>query len=300
MGGTVMISLALCLFVVLHLSYACVPIFTPTPTPTPSPTPSPSPAPIGSCRCGQANTKTKIVGGVATEENEYPWQVGLLSSRLSSRPFCGGTLVSSKEVVTAAHCTSGATAAYVVLGEHDLTKADGEKKVRVCGTTNNPNYNSRNIDYDFSILTLCEDVQFTTDISPACLPQSSNTNYDNRQAVISGWGTLSTGGTTPSVLHEATVKTMSNSQCTSSSTSYSRGVITDRMICATASGKDSCQGDSGGPLVTRESGGFYTLIGVVSWGFGCADARAPGVYARVTSQLSWINSNVRGTTCPSS
>ena len=116
-------------FQVLQLSYACVPIFKPTPTPSPSP--APAPAPIGSCRCGQANTKTKIVGGAVTEENEYPWQVGLLSSRSSSRPFCGGTLVSSKEVLTAAHCTSGATAAYVVLGEHDLTKADGEKKVRV-------------------------------------------------------------------------------------------------------------------------------------------------------------------------
>merc|ERR1712042_26714 len=294
----VMIYPTLCLFGVIELSSAC--IFRQPPAPTPAPSPSPAPAPTGPCRCGKANTKTKIVGGAPTEENEYPWQVGLLSTRFSARPFCGGTLVSSKTVVTAAHCTSGATPAYVVLGEHDLTKSDGEKKVRVCGTTNNPNYNTRNIDYDFSILTLCEDVQFSTDISPACLPTTSTTNYDNKQAVVSGWGTLSTGGTTPSVLHEATVKTMSNSQCTSSSTSYSRWDITDRMICASAPGKDACQGDSGGPLVTRESGGFYTLIGVVSWGFGCADARAPGVYARVTSQLSWINSNVRGTTCPSS
>ena len=82
--------------------------------------------------------------------------------------------------------------------------------MQVCRTTNNPNYNSGNIDYDFSILTLCEEVQFTKDISPACLPSNSNTNYDNRQAVVSGWGTLSTGGSTPSVLHEATLNTMSN------------------------------------------------------------------------------------------
>merc|ERR1712034_261521 len=105
-------------------------------------------------------TKVKIVGGAATEENEYPWQVGLLSSQSSSTPFCGGTLVSNKEVLTAAHCTSGSTAACVLLGEHDLRRADGEKKVSVCGTTNNPNYNSRTVDYDFSILTLCETVDF--------------------------------------------------------------------------------------------------------------------------------------------
>ena len=82
--------------------------------------------------------------------------------------------------------------------------------MQVCRTTNNPNYNSGNIDYDFSILTLCEEVQFTKDISPVCLPSNSNTNYDNRQAVVSGWGTLSAGGSTPYVLHEATLNTMSN------------------------------------------------------------------------------------------
>merc|ERR1711874_241894 len=302
MGSTVMIAKALCWFVVLQLSSTCL-VFRPlasSPSPSPSPAPSPSPTPAGSCRCGRANTRTKIVGGATTEENEYPWQVGLLSSRFSSKPFCGGTLVSSREVLTAAHCTRGSTAAYVLLGEHDLTKSDGEKKVRVCGTKNNPNYNSGTVDYDFSILELCEDVSFTTDISPACLPTSSSTNYDNRRAVVSGWGTLSTGGTTPSVLIEATINTMSNAQCTRSPYIYTGNVITDRMLCATASGKDACHGDSGGPLVTKESGGYYTVIGVVSWGYGCAEARAPGVYARVTSQLSWINGNLRGTTCPSS
>jgi len=190
--------------------------------------------------------------------------------------------------------------AYVTLGEHDLRKSDGEKKVRVCGITNNPNYNAGTIDYDYAILELCETVTFETDISPACLPASSSTNYDNREAVVSGWGTLSSGGNQPTVLHEATINTMSNSQCTSRDTVYSSRDITDRMLCASATGKDACQGDSGGPLVTKETRGYYTVIGVVSWGSGCANANAPGVYARVTNQLSWIKSNVKGSTCPSS
>ena len=61
------------------------------------------------------------------------------------------------------------------------------------------------------------------------------------------------------------------------------------MICAADSGKDSCQGDSGGPMVVQEND-RYALVGVVSWGFGCADPKYPGVYARVTSQMAWITS----------
>ena len=72
------------------------------------------------------------------------------------------------------------------------------------------------------------------------------------------------------------------------------GQITDNMICAAGPGKDSCQGDSGGPMVVQENG-HYALVGVVSWGYGCAMADYPGVYARVTAQMNWILDTTVGT-----
>merc|ERR1719397_1151349 len=101
-------------------------------------------------------------------------------------------------------------------------------------------------------------------------------------------------GRQATILQEVTVNTMTNEQCTSATTKYPKASITSNMICAGYSENDSCQGDSGGPLIARESGGYYSQIGVVSYGDKCADARAPGVYARVTKQLDWI----KGDLCP--
>jgi len=259
--------------------------------------------PTGSCSCGKANSKMKIVGGHATEENEFPWMVGLLTRESSSYPICGGTLISEKDVLTSAHCVnSDDMIQYVVLGEHNLEDPnDGQKKVRVCSVKKHPNYDAKTADYDFAIVTLCESVSFTTDISPACLPSSSSNEYEHVVAVVTGWGTLTNGGILPDVLHGAGMYTMTNSQCTGDYTDYSSSDITDRMLCASYFEAEACQGDNGGPLVTKESTNFYTVIGITSWGVDCANVhwnpRYPGVYARVTNQLTWIKSNSEGNFC---
>jgi len=276
----------------LHLTFSCLAPPAPAPTSAPGPPPSPS----TSCKCGVPQVdRLRIVGGQPAAKNEYPWQVAFIRTG-STRPFCGGTLISSNTVLTAAHCQTSVFLFQVVLGEHDVTRSDGEQRVSPSQWISHPSYNSRNSDNDFAIVRLSQHVSFSNTVMPACMPDTSK-NYDNVPATVTGWGTLTSGGSQPNVLYEVDVNTQSNTQCAGPATTYSSNDITSNMICAANIGKDSCQGDSGGPLVTLENNRHYSLIGVVSWGYGCAQQGAPGVYARVTQQLGWINGNTQGTTC---
>jgi len=241
-------------------------------------------------------SRTRIVGGQAVEKNEYPWQVALVRTG-RNQPFCGGSLLTSTTVITAAHCATSVSDFEVLVGEHDITRGDGEQRVKPSSWTSHPSYNSNTQDNDFAIVQLSSPVTFSNTVSPVCLPSSSSNNYDGQKATATGWGTLSSGGSQPSVLQEVDVTVLSNQDCRSGATSYSSSQISDNMLCAGDSGKDSCQGDSGGPLVSQKDSA-YDLIGVVSWGYGCAQAGAPGVYSRTTSQLGWIQGQLRGDTCP--
>merc|ERR1719510_1764001 len=249
-----------------------------------------SPPSNSSCSCGLANTADRIVGGEETEAHEYPWQVALVTKK-GSHPWCGGTLISPQHVLTAAHCTAGESSKSipVLLGEHSIND-NSFTRVKISAITDHPDYNRGTLDNDFSILTLAEPVSFSPSVSPACLPASDSGDYAGQLATVSGWGTLTSGGNQPTVLHDVSVTVETNQACDSA---YG-GDITSNMICAASPGKDSCQGDSGGPLVIEENG-RYSLVGVVSWGYGCAMAEYPGVYARVTAQMNWILENSVGT-----
>jgi len=247
--------------------------------------------PRGQC-CGRVNRASRIVGGVETEVNEYPWQAGLVA-REDTRTFCGGTVINNRYVLTAAHCLVGWLNfdVQVLLREHKIGAADGEMRYDVSKLINHPKYTDAYKGYDFALLRLAQQLDFSAlnnKVAPACLPSSSSGAFANVDAIVSGWGTTASGGQQATKLLEVTVKTLSNQQCL---TSY-QGVLNDKMLCAgvAAGGKDSCQGDSGGPLVTAVSG-RYTLIGVVSFGMGCGEAAYPGVYARVTEELAWITQN---------
>jgi len=157
-----------------------------------------------------------------------------------------------------------------------------------------PNYSKAVAnDFDFALLELKHPVQLSDCIGLACLPDAPVAA--GTKCMITGWGTLSSGGYMPHIMQEASVTTVSNEVCDQE---YENDTISASMLCATgfsAKGEitDTCQGDSGGPLVCKENGAFV-LEGVTSWGEGCAFEGYPGVYSRVSYVRDWIDDVLAG------
>ena len=146
--------------------------------------------------------------------------------------------------------------------------------------------------HDIAMLKLAKPALLGKGIGVVCVSNPSNVlpidNKDKR-CWITGWGTLSSGGSQPNILQQASVPLVSKSRCL---VAYP-GKIDDSMLCAglDKGGVDSCQGDSGGPLVCEYNNKWH-LEGVTSWGYGCAAAKKYGVYAKVGYLRSWILSKV--------
>ena len=255
--------------------------------------------------------------GEETDVNEYPWQVGMTVKGQSS-VFCGGSLISNRWIMTAAHCTVhkgeplDAKIMEALLGEHDTKSRDETTAVRmgISLIRTHPNYNQgTKWNNDVALLKLESSIDFAAHphIRPICLPVDDSNDFHDLRATVSGWGTTEEGASaTTNKLRDVEVKVLTNSACVDEY-KYASSKITDLMLCAISdAGGDSCQGDSGGPLVSAGTGDGFTpgqnfeLLGVVSWGKGCARSNYPGVYARVSKQLGWIaETTAEGwSTCP--
>jgi len=232
-------------------------------------------------QCGKAAAGSRIVGGYEVyPEHSFPWQILLTVSG----SMCGGSVISKNYILTAAHCVDGSYASgmSVYVGGHARGSGDVKKVSKVI---EHENYNSRTYDNDIALLKLEDELTFTDEITPICLPSSDA--VVGTTCTVTGWGTTSSGGNVANDLMKVSVPILANDDC-----GQVTNQMTDNMMCAGYSwgGYDSCQGDSGGPLAcpTSDDSSVYEQHGVVSWGIGCGDSGYPGVYARVSEYTDWI------------
>lgn len=254
-----------------------------------------------------AKKSSRIYGGTDISPGRYPYLTslhfrGFISGELHQT--CGGSLITPSVVLTAAHCYDFIDVA--IIGQYNLTMSEvatydiynitSEQKVVY------PFYNNLTLDGDFLLLFLDKPSVFS--------PVNVNANPDIPMLgdilTVMGWGEEETG--LHDVLPEETeVKTKSNLWCNaayqglelvSKIFGYSGNItITDNVICAEGGSRnDSCTGDSGGPLIIKgENASADILVGVVSWGYGCAEDVSvilPGVYSRVSTVKSWIEEQI--------
>jgi trypsin len=229
-----------------------------------------------------------IVGGtVVASATTYPYMANL---QQSGSFICGASILTTKLLVTAAHCVVGGTASTFKVRVGSLRYASGGTLAQVASFTVMPKYSSSTNDYDVAVLVLSTALTFGTTIAGATLVASGADPVSGTTTTTMGWGLTTDGGSVSSVLREVDVPVVARATCAAD---YSDETITTRMFCAglTAGGKDSCNGDSGGPIIDEASG---VLLGAVSWGYGCADAGYPGVYTSFadTELNTWIKAQV--------
>lgn len=228
-----------------------------------------------------------IVGGTTVSSaSTYPFIANLQES---GSFICGGTILSTTKILTAAHCAVDGSASQFRFRVGSLNYNSGGTLASVSRVAVHPQYDADTVDYDVAVMTLSSPLTFSSTIAAAKLTASGAEPTAGESTTVIGWGTTREGGSVSSTLRQVTVPVVNFSTCQDD---YSGdGTVTARMFCAAASGKDSCNGDSGGPIVNTNS---QTLLGGVSWGEGCAENGFPGVYSDyANSELnSWILSQL--------
>ncbi|MGE0026684.1 MAG: trypsin-like serine protease [Thermoleophilia bacterium] len=246
--------------------------------------------------CGQAlaggRMVENVVGGTQAPADSWPSLVALVTpgSDAVLGQFCGGTLIAPTVVLTAAHCVTDAAGAVmrpadvqVLAGTQDLTT--GGDRIAVAVVRTHPAFHADGDPYDAALLILAR----PSAAPPMTYARNGHDGGDaERTGAIAGWGeTSENSGKYPTALAEAAVTIFPSSRCALAlGHAFTRGAT----LCAGSmtGGVDSCSGDSGGPL--RDGSG--TLVGIVSWGVGCARPGFPGVYTRVGALTSWIDRTV--------
>lgn len=231
----------------------------------------------------------KIVGGIEVDPKTTD-----TSFVVSIGGGCAGSIIDEKWILTAAHCKS-LFSRTITGGSIDLRASD-RVKLKVVKSYIHPKYSASKSSHDYALLELSTPIDFSNgklgkvEIADSNLETSGGLE-DGVMSTVYGWGVTRENGSQPSVMREVDVPIVSRERANAPG-AYN-GQINEAMIAAgyDQGGKDSCQGDSGGPLVIRnKTAGTQTLIGVVSFGEGCARAKKYGIYSNVAYANEWIRS----------
>ncbi|NWS87415.1 ACRO protein, partial [Toxostoma redivivum] len=238
---------------------------------------------------------TRVVGGKSAEAGTWPWLVSIQDTSVSGTGhLCGGSLISVQWVLTAAHCfaeSRNLSAMRLLIGATQLTEPGPEAEVRLIKRLLiHQEYSSADQSNDIALLELNEPVQCSPYIQTVCVPNGTLSVEQLDTCYVAGWGaTTARSQTSSDVLQEAKVHLISVQICNSSE--WYNGDIHTHNLCAgyPEGGVDTCQGDSGGPLMCQDNNAdFFWVVGVTSWGRGCARAKRPGVYTSVQHFYEWI------------
>ncbi|XP_030839157.1 hyalin isoform X4 [Strongylocentrotus purpuratus] len=233
-------------------------------------------------------TVERIVGGEGSDLGEWPW-IGSLS-RGATNHQCGATVISREWAITAAHCVG----AFDTITVGIISISNGNTSYQHTSSleiTSHPNFTSTSGGDDIAVLKLVDPIPAFSDfLRPACLATVGDEINNYKTCFIAGWGDTTEGGSISNDLQQAVVGLIPDEYCGSAYRSFRA----DSMICAGyhAGGVDTCQGDSGGPLMCEGEDGRWHLVGITSFGDGCARPNKPGIYTRVSQFIDFINSVV--------
>lgn len=239
-----------------------------------------------------------IVNGEAADRGEFPHQALLGYSGNGSvvqryEFLCGGSLISERFVLTAAHCGAPQI---VRLGEHNLREVEDEEDFEVEAFIKHPTYSVKASYHDIAVVKLVEQVSFDFYVRPACLWTSIPLNVSS--VIATGFGVTEFAGNSSDVLMKVRLQLRDRSSCAEKfefDRKFKLGVRQEQLcVGSQQDGKDTCQGDSGGPIqvVTDAGSCMYHIVGVTSLGISCGVGKAENIYTQVASYLDWIEDTV--------